>query len=122
MNCLSLSELQDNLNHCKHCLKTCSQLKDPKCGPLDVNFFKRSASVAKSPVFSNMREVCGRHKLTPGNYVIVPSTFQPNEEADFMLRLYTEKAVTAAYVEIFALHVFLYDLESFILIIYVWFS
>ncbi|VDN88039.1 unnamed protein product, partial [Brugia pahangi] len=33
--------------------------------------------------------ITGRFRIPPGNYVIVPSTFEPNEEAEFMLR--TEK-------------------------------
>lgn len=70
-------------------------LKDPNCGPLDVNYFKYTASVAKSPQFINMREICGRHKLPPGSYCIVPSTFEPNEEGDFMLRVYSEKVVSS---------------------------
>ncbi|CAH8431648.1 unnamed protein product [Schistosoma turkestanicum] len=50
-----------------------------------------NTSVARSPVFINMREVCGRHKLTPGHYVIIPCTFNPNEEAKFMLRIFSER-------------------------------
>ncbi|ESO90128.1 hypothetical protein LOTGIDRAFT_124076 [Lottia gigantea] len=60
-------------------------------GPLDVNFFKYNASCAKSPSFINLREMCGRHKLPPGSYVIVPSTFEPQEEGNFLLRIFTEK-------------------------------
>ena len=67
------------------------QLKDPDCGPLDLNFFKYNASVAKSPAFINLREVCGRHRLEPGDYCIIPSTFNPNEEGDFLIRIYSEK-------------------------------
>ena len=71
------------------------QLKDPNCGPLDLNFFKYNAQTAKAPMFINTREVSGRHKLEPGTYCVVPSTFAPNEEADFLIRLYGEKAVTS---------------------------
>ena len=66
-------------------------MKDPNCGPLDINFFKYNASVAKSPAFINTREVCGRHRLEPGDYCIIPSTFNPNEEGDFLIRIYSEK-------------------------------
>uniref|UniRef100_A0A0B7AGX8 Calpain-3 n=2 Tax=Arion vulgaris TaxID=1028688 RepID=A0A0B7AGX8_9EUPU len=68
------------------------KLEDPNCGPLDLKFFKFNASVAKSPTFINMREICGRHKLPPGTYAIVPSTFDPNYEGDFLVRIFTEKA------------------------------
>ncbi|XP_046337551.1 calpain-B-like isoform X1 [Haliotis rufescens] len=68
------------------------QLKNNHQGPLDKNFFLYNASVAKSPPFINRRETCGRHKLLPGNYVIIPSTFNPNQEGDFLLRIFTEKA------------------------------
>ena len=73
------------------------QLKHPNCGPLDINFFRRNATVAKSDKFINMREVTGRHKLPPGDYCIVPSTFEPGEEGDFLLRVYTEKPITSRY-------------------------
>ncbi|XP_078033593.1 calpain A isoform X6 [Augochlora pura] len=58
--------------------------------PLDVNFFKYNASVARSPSFINLREVTCRFKLPPGVYCIVPSTFDPNEEGEFLLRIFSE--------------------------------
>ncbi|GFO35614.1 calpain-a, partial [Plakobranchus ocellatus] len=67
------------------------KLEDPNCGPLDMKYFKYHASVAKSPTFINMREVCGRHKLEPGTYAIIPSTFEPHYEGEFLIRIFTEK-------------------------------
>ncbi|KAA3674707.1 uncharacterized protein DEA37_0001563 [Paragonimus westermani] len=61
-------------------------------GLLGRAFFLANSTVARSPTFTNMREVVGRHKLQPGEYVIVPSTFAPNEEAKFILRIFSERA------------------------------
>lgn len=75
--------------------KVPDKLKDGGSGPLDLNFFKYNASVAKSPSFINLREVCGRHKLPPGQYAVIPSTFEPNQEGDFLLRVFSEKPAVA---------------------------
>ncbi len=55
-------------------------------------FFSMNRPVAISE-FSNTREVVARLKIKPGTYLIVPSTFQPNEEAKFILRIFTESVV-----------------------------
>ncbi|XP_046974602.1 calpain-A-like isoform X2 [Vanessa cardui] len=60
--------------------------------PLDINFFKYNASVGRSQAFINLREVSARFKLEPGSYVIVPSTFEPSEEGEFLLRVFSEKS------------------------------
>ena len=62
--------------------------------PLKLNFFKYNASVARSPAFINLREVSCRFKLPPGNYLIVPSTFEPNEEGEFLIRVFSESKNT----------------------------
>ena len=67
------------------------KLPSADCAPLDMEFFKYNASIAKSPAFINQREVCGRHKLKPGHYCIIPSTFEPHQEGDFLLRIYSEQ-------------------------------
>ena len=38
-----------------------------------------------------MREIVGRFSFPPGSYCIVPTTYEPNEEADFVIRVFTEK-------------------------------
>ncbi|XP_055707120.1 calpain-B-like isoform X4 [Phlebotomus papatasi] len=58
--------------------------------PQRLNFFKYNASVARSPAFINLREVSCRFKLPPGHYLIVPSTFDPNEEGEFLIRVFSE--------------------------------
>jgi len=72
---------------------TIYHLKNPDSAPkpLDMKFFKYNASVARSPSFINLREVSCRFKLPPGVYAIVPSTFEPGEEGEFLLRIFSEK-------------------------------
>ncbi|TFK09819.1 cbp/p300-interacting transactivator 2 [Platysternon megacephalum] len=58
---------------------------------LSKNFFLTNRAREKSNNFINLREVLNRFKLPPGEYVIVPSTFEPNKDGDFCLRVFSEK-------------------------------
>lgn len=67
--------------------------------PLDTDFFRYHSSCARSKTFINLREVCNRFKLHPGTYVIIPSTFEPDQEGDFLLRVFSEKSSSVERVE-----------------------
>ncbi|KAK1875932.1 Calpain-2 catalytic subunit, partial [Dissostichus eleginoides] len=60
-------------------------------GPPGQNFFLTHAQTAKSETFTNQREVSTRFKLPPGEYLIVPSTFEPHLNGDFCVRVFSEK-------------------------------
>ncbi|GLD68552.1 calpain-2 catalytic subunit-like isoform X1 [Lates japonicus] len=58
---------------------------------LKKNFFLYNCSAARSETFINLREVCNRFCLPPGEYLIIPSTFEPNKNGDFYVRVFSEK-------------------------------
>uniref|UniRef100_A0A3B3XPD0 Calpain 2, (m/II) large subunit b n=1 Tax=Poecilia mexicana TaxID=48701 RepID=A0A3B3XPD0_9TELE len=60
---------------------------------LDKNFFLTHAQTARSETFINLREVSSRFKLPPGEYLIVPSTFEPHQNGDFCIRVFSEKSL-----------------------------
>ena len=64
--------------------------------PLSKDFFadRDYLPLIDSNDFNPGRQVNTRMKLTPGTYVIVPTTYKPNMEADFLLRIFSEKAST----------------------------
>ncbi|RXG68185.1 Calpain-9 [Armadillidium vulgare] len=58
--------------------------------PLDTDFFRYNATCGRSPCFLNTREVSYHFSFPPGVYVVIPSTFEPDCEAEFLLRIFTE--------------------------------
>ncbi|GAB5583304.1 calpain-1 catalytic subunit [Prionailurus iriomotensis] len=58
---------------------------------LSRNFFLTHRARERSDTFINLREVLNRFKLPPGEYILVPSTFEPNKDGDFCVRVFSEK-------------------------------
>ena len=46
--------------------------------------------VGTTGAYINKREVTYQCKVPPGNYIIIPSTYEPNKETKFLLRIFTE--------------------------------
>uniref|UniRef100_A0A8C4UFP5 Calpain-3 n=1 Tax=Falco tinnunculus TaxID=100819 RepID=A0A8C4UFP5_FALTI len=53
---------------------------------LQKDFFLYNASKARSKTYINMREISERFRLPPNEYVIIPSTYEPHQEGEFILR------------------------------------
>ncbi|XP_028580392.2 calpain-8-like [Podarcis muralis] len=62
---------------------------------LSRDFFLTNQPVARTDTYVNLREVSNRFHLAQGEYLIVPSTFEPFKDGDFCLRVFTEKEAKA---------------------------
>ncbi|MEQ2173514.1 hypothetical protein GOODEAATRI_032885, partial [Goodea atripinnis] len=62
---------------------------------MQKDFFLFNSSKARSKSYINLREVTQRFRLSPGEYVIVPSTYEPHQEGEFILRVFSEKRNTS---------------------------
>lgn len=58
--------------------------------PKKQDFFKQNMPKYRTPAHRGIREVIGRVRLTPGHYLIIPSTYKPDRNAEFMIRVFTE--------------------------------
>ncbi|CAB3374133.1 Hypothetical predicted protein [Cloeon dipterum] len=64
-----------------------------KIKPLPSHFFLENVSTYRCKAFINLREVTERFRLTPGTYCVVPSTYEPQEEGEFLLRIFSETKI-----------------------------
>lgn len=67
---------------------------------LGQRFFLSHQPAARSNTYVNLREVSGRARLPPGEYLVVPSTFEPFQDGDFCLRVFSEKEARALCVSV----------------------
>ena len=66
-------------------------------GPLDAKAIAKLKLITYTKKFCSTREITGRHKLEPGRYLLVPCTSKPDQEGEFLLRIYSEQPGLAMY-------------------------
>uniref|UniRef100_A0A8C5KXH3 calpain-2 n=1 Tax=Jaculus jaculus TaxID=51337 RepID=A0A8C5KXH3_JACJA len=67
---------------------------------LGRDFFLSHQPSARCSTYVNLREVSGRARLLPGQYLVIPSTFEPFKDGDFCLRVFSEKKAKGLYVSL----------------------
>ena len=58
---------------------------------LDQEFLENNLPAADVTLFQETFETTKRFKLRPGSYAVIPTTFDPNKEGEFLLRIFSEK-------------------------------
>ena len=67
--------------------------KEIETGDYSADYFKSTQAIGTSGSYINYREVFGRFSLTKGSYIIIPATFLPNTEAEFLLRIFSQEKI-----------------------------
>ncbi|XP_059829236.1 calpain clp-1-like [Hypanus sabinus] len=60
---------------------------------LTAQHFTHCTEVSNSGAYVAQRSITLRSKLVPGHYVIIPSTFAPDTNGAFMLRIFTDTTI-----------------------------
>ncbi|XP_040902276.1 calpain-12 isoform X2 [Toxotes jaculatrix] len=61
---------------------------------LDRNFFKKNRPVGRSGKYKAQRGVWRKLRLDPGNYIIMASTYRPNQPGEFFVRIFSKTGNT----------------------------
>ena len=62
-------------------------------GDYSADYFQSTQAIGTSGSYINYREVFGRFTLMKGSYVVIPATFLPNIEAEFLLRIFSQEKI-----------------------------
>ena len=65
---------------------------------LDKGFFKRNRSVHNS-LYTNSKQVSLRCQMSEGQYVLIPTSYEPGQEGHFTIRIYSTKPIKLAFLD-----------------------
>ncbi|XP_049291859.1 calpain-A-like [Anopheles funestus] len=69
--------------------------EDLRQKPVPKTFFQQhDHAIVGGSIFINAREISCRLTLDAGLYLVIPSTFEPGEEGDYLLRIFTARGNT----------------------------
>ncbi|XP_035893649.1 calpain-B-like [Anopheles stephensi] len=69
--------------------------EDLRQKPVPKEFFQQhDHAIVGGSIFINAREISCRLTLDAGLYLVIPSTFEPGEEGDYLLRIFTARGNT----------------------------
>uniref|UniRef100_A0A182WD04 Calpain catalytic domain-containing protein n=1 Tax=Anopheles minimus TaxID=112268 RepID=A0A182WD04_9DIPT len=69
--------------------------EDLRQKPVPKSFFQQhDHAIVGGSIFINAREISCRLTLDAGLYLVIPSTFEPGEEGDYLLRIFTARGNT----------------------------
>ncbi|XP_053700614.1 calpain-8-like [Synchiropus splendidus] len=77
--------------HIGFCIYAVAEEYRNTSGKFPQSFFKSHAPVVQTSPYMNGREVMKFFRLRPGDYLIVPTTYNPNETASFLLTIYSRE-------------------------------
>uniref|UniRef100_A0A672J9N0 Calpain catalytic domain-containing protein n=1 Tax=Salarias fasciatus TaxID=181472 RepID=A0A672J9N0_SALFA len=62
-------------------------------GKFPASFFTSHAPIAQSKTFTNARDITEFLTVKPGEYLIVPSTFEPNQTSSFIMIIHSKTEI-----------------------------
>ncbi|RXG54263.1 Calpain-2 catalytic subunit [Armadillidium vulgare] len=72
-----------------HQIGFCVYKTDNPNAKIPLSKFYMTYDIGNSGTYINYREVLCRLELSPGYYVIIPATFEPDMSGSFMVRVYS---------------------------------
>ena len=78
-----------------HYLNTNCETKEAR---LDKSFFKKNRSIYNS-LYTNSKQISMRCQSDVGKYVLIPTSYEPGQEGQFTIRIYSTRSIKLAFLD-----------------------